>query len=488
MKRIAFLLYALALMISAKAQTLNVNVGQVTYSYKSSQTGDMTYDGGNTLTILGKTYNTADIADITIDNTTVGDSTINVVYAGNEAKVNVSGDIANMITAEVNGANVKIVQDVALLRTVNYTLSGNSDNGSFYMDGNFKTNITLNNLTLSNPTDSLIYIDCGKKIYIILEGTNTLADGIGGTHNACLYSDGHTEIKGSGTLNITARTKHAFTSDERCVISGGTINVLAAPGDGMHLNERFTMTAGTINIKSVGDGIDVGFRGVNKGTKDQYAYNGWAEISGGSITLNVTGDSSKGLKADSTIVVSNTANINISMSGTCTYDAIAKDVSGTAAIKPGGAYQQTGGTVYLQHTGAGGRGINASEDVTFSGGTATIVTFGKVYEYGALEKKSHAVKSDKNIYFNGGDIRIAAAPDDAKPWDAGTNCYGYINGGTLMTIASKKVTPGTGSKQGYKNFSNISITAGQTFTLDGLTFNIPSIYKITKAAIITSKP
>ena len=59
MKRIAFLLYALALMISAKAQTLNVNVGQVTYSYKSSQTGDMTYDG-NTLTILGKTYNTAD--------------------------------------------------------------------------------------------------------------------------------------------------------------------------------------------------------------------------------------------------------------------------------------------------------------------------------------------------------------------------------------------------------------------------------------------
>ena len=180
MKRIAFLLYALALMISAKAQTLNVNVGQVTYSYKSSQTGDMTYDG-NTLTILGKTYNTADIADITIDNTTVGDSTINVVYAGNEAKVNVSGDIASMITAEVNGANVKIVQDAALERTVNYFLSGSSDNGSFYMDGNFKTNITLSDLTLSNPTDSLIYIDCGKKIYIILEGTNTLADGIGGT-------------------------------------------------------------------------------------------------------------------------------------------------------------------------------------------------------------------------------------------------------------------------------------------------------------------
>ena len=128
MKRIAFLLYALALMISAKAQTLNVNVGQVTYSYKSSQTGDMTYDG-NTLTILGKTYNTADIADITIDNTTVGDSTINVVYAGNEAKVNVSGDIASMITAEVNGANVKIVQDAALERTVNYFLSGSSDNG-----------------------------------------------------------------------------------------------------------------------------------------------------------------------------------------------------------------------------------------------------------------------------------------------------------------------------------------------------------------------
>ena len=488
MKRIALLLSVLALMLSAKAQTLNVNVGQVTYSYKSSQTGDMTYDGGNTLTILGKTYNTADITDITVDDTTVGNSTINVVYAGSVAKVNVSGDIASMVTAEVDGANVSIVQDESLQNTVNYTLSGSSDNGSFYMDGNFKTNFTLSNLTLSSTSGSPIYIDCGKKIYIMLEGTNTLTDGIGGTHKACLYSDGHTEIKGNGTLNITARTKHGFTSDERCVISGGNINVLAAPGDGLHLNERFTMTGGNININSVGDGIDVEFRGVSKGTKDQYEYNGWAEISGGNITMTVTGDSSEGLKADSTIVVSNTANINISLSGTCTYDATVRDISGTAGIKTDGAYQQTGGTIYLLHTGEGGRGINAADDITFSGGNATVVTCGNIYAYGALEKKSHALKTDKNVYFNGGNLRIAASADDAKAWDAGTNCYGYTNGATLMAIGAKKVTPGTGSTKGYTNFSNIKITGGQTLTLDGITFNIPTEYSNAKPAIITSKP
>ena len=487
MKRIALLLIAVAATMLVDAQTLNVNVGQVTYVYKSAKTGDMTYTDGTTLNILGKDFSTSEITNITIDNTEVGDSTISVVYNGTEAKVTVSGDIASMVTVEVSGAKVKIMQSEELQSTVNYTLTGTSSEGLFYMDGHFKTNITLSDLTLSNATDSLIYIDCGKKIYINLEGTNTLTDGVSGTHNACLYSDGHTEIRGSGTLNIAARTKHGFTSDERCVISGGTVNVLAAPGDGFHISERFTMTGGTININSVGDGIDVGFRGVSKGTKDQYEYNGWAQISGGSITLDVTGDTSKGLKADSTIVVSGTANLNITMSGNCVYNTVEKDVDGTSAIKTGGAYQQSGGTIYTMHTGKGGRGINATDDITFTGGTATVVTCGDLYAYGALEKKSHAVKSDKNIYFNGGDLRIAASADDGKAWDVGsTKFYCYFNGGTIMTIGGQAVTPATSSQQSYRRYANISITSGQTITLNGISFTVPSLYKNSKSAIIVS--
>ena len=92
--------------ITTSAQTLNVNMGQVTYAYRSDKTNDMTYTNGTTLTICGKTYNTADIDNITIDNTAVGDSTISVTYTETTAKVVVSGDIASMVTAEVSGAKV----------------------------------------------------------------------------------------------------------------------------------------------------------------------------------------------------------------------------------------------------------------------------------------------------------------------------------------------------------------------------------------------
>ena len=52
MKKI-FTLFSLVLVaITAMAQTLNVQVGNVTYQFPASQTGEMTYNDGTTLTIL----------------------------------------------------------------------------------------------------------------------------------------------------------------------------------------------------------------------------------------------------------------------------------------------------------------------------------------------------------------------------------------------------------------------------------------------------
>jgi hypothetical protein len=53
MKRLSTILAALVLTIAASAQTLNVKVGSVTYQFPASQTGEMTYSGGSTLTIMG---------------------------------------------------------------------------------------------------------------------------------------------------------------------------------------------------------------------------------------------------------------------------------------------------------------------------------------------------------------------------------------------------------------------------------------------------
>ena len=51
MKKIFALISALVLTIAATGQTLNVKVGNVIYQYPASQTGEMTYSNGTTLTI-----------------------------------------------------------------------------------------------------------------------------------------------------------------------------------------------------------------------------------------------------------------------------------------------------------------------------------------------------------------------------------------------------------------------------------------------------
>ena len=54
MKKVCLIITALLLTIVAGAQTLNIQVGDVTYQFPAAQTGDMTYANGSTLTIMGK--------------------------------------------------------------------------------------------------------------------------------------------------------------------------------------------------------------------------------------------------------------------------------------------------------------------------------------------------------------------------------------------------------------------------------------------------
>ena len=56
MKKLSLIFAAIVLAISAQAQTMNVVVGNVTYQFPSSQAGLMEYYGGNTLVIMGKTF------------------------------------------------------------------------------------------------------------------------------------------------------------------------------------------------------------------------------------------------------------------------------------------------------------------------------------------------------------------------------------------------------------------------------------------------
>ena len=239
MKKVYSLLMTLVLTIAAGAQTLNVKVGSVTYQFLASQTGEMTYANGETVTIMGKTFSLTDITAMTVDNSKVSDGTIGVSYDGSTALVTVAGNVAQYVTPTVSGAHVSIAQSDDLAEEITYTLSGTSTDGEFYMSGSYKATIELNGLTLTNATPvysgAAVHIQNGKriKVKIVTGTTNTLSDASTGSQKGCLYIKGHAEFAQKGTLNVVGNVKHGIKTGEYFTIKNATINVTSAAGDGI---------------------------------------------------------------------------------------------------------------------------------------------------------------------------------------------------------------------------------------------------------------
>ena len=390
------------LALTASAQQLRVYQGTVTYVYPASLLETMTYtDGGQTLTILGRSFSTAEIDSIKVTNvpSTFTPNSISVDYAGEKANVAVSGDVAAFVTVNVDGANVRIVADAALQQEVTYRLSGTSGNGSFFMDGAFKSTVVLNNLNLTSTTGAAIDIENGKRIAVQLpEGTTTkLADAAGGTHKACFFINGHAEFTGAGTLNLAGNTKHAYASDEYTQFKSdfGTFKVTSALSDGMHVEQYLQVDGGTFNITGVqGDCVDVS---VTKDPLDEY--NGQTFINGGTFVLNVAADDTKGIKSDSDMAITG-GNITATVSGNGakgisagTNLTVSQAQGGSTTIK-----MSVTGTTYMPGDAtleSKCRGIKVKGDMTFAGGFLDISATGV---------KSKAISIDGVFYYSGGQM------------------------------------------------------------------------------------
>lgn len=387
----------------AAAQTLHIVSGQVTTDVAASDAADMTFGGdGTTLTIMGTDYRIADLTQLYVDTAPVTARTVSVVYSAGQAAVSVSGDIAPYLTITATDGHVRIVASSDLQEEVTYTLSGTSDNGSFYMDGEYKATLVLDNLTLTNPSGAAIDIDNGKRIRIELpDGTETtLADGADGSQKACFFVNGHAELKGGGTLNISGNAKHAYASDEYTLLksSFGTLNVTSAVSDGLHVQQYFQMDGGTVTISGTkGDCIDVS---VTKDAEDEL--NGQALITGGTLSMDVSAEDVKGLKTDSALTITGgTVSAEVAGDGskgfsvgtdlligqpTDTPTLIKMNVTGTTymkddpdleskcrGIKVKGNFTFDGGTIDMNVTGKKAKGISVDGTYTYKSGTTNVI-------------------------------------------------------------------------------------------------------------------
>lgn len=460
MKKVGMMIIALLLTIVAGAQTLNVQVGDVTYQFPASQTGDMTYSNGTTLTIMDKEFAISDITGMVVDKSEVTDNQVTVSYNGTSAKVTVAGNVAQYLTPVVSGAHVSIAQSDDLAEEVTYTLSGESTDGEFYMSGSYKATVELNGLTLTNTTPvksgAAVHIQNGKRIKVkVCNGTvNTLTDAVGGSQKGCLYVKGHAEFAQKGTLNIIGNVKHGIKTGEYMTLKNATINITKAAGDGINCAQFFQMTSGKIAISGVSDdGIQcdiedstVGSTGETTDHEDEDTGNIYLE--GGDITASVTADAAKAIKAEGDIRAKGT-NVTATTSGGGVWDADKVKTKSSSCMSADGNMLISGGTLTLTSTGAGGKGINVDGTFTATGGNVTINTSDNAVVASSTGTLSVVTSSQQLDNYD----------SDYKSSPKGIKVDGAI---VISDNAVISVTTTGAGGEGIESKTSIDITGGQT--------------------------
>ena len=471
MKKIFCTIAALLTIVAASAQTLNVSTGSVTDQYPASQTGKMTFTGGSTMTILGKTYQLSNITSMVTDETSVTDNQVNVVYNGTEALVYVAGNIAKYITASVSGAHVTIEQSADItndlindgtMQEIVYNLSGASTDGSLTLGGEAKCTVAMNGLELTNPNGAPINITNGKRIDLSVkkDTENTLKDGSASSAKGCLYCQGHLELKGKGVLNVYAygSKAHGIKSGDYMEMKNCTVNILAATKDGISCNEYFLMESGTLNISGVGDdGIQCDIDNAEGtpiaatdaaegGHEDEDTGNIY--IAGGTINAAITADACKGIKSEGDLNISD-GTITITTSGGGVWDADKVKTKSASCLGADGNVNISGGTLTLTSTGAGGKGINADGALTIGGGTTTVKTSGNAVVASSTGTLSVVTNSQQLDNY---DSDYKSSPKGIK-----------VDGAIIVNDGVISVTCSGAGGEGIESKTSITFNGGQTY-------------------------
>ncbi len=479
-------------LLGAEAQTLNVTTGSVTYTFPATKMGSATYQNGEALTIMGKTFNVSDIDKMYVSSDETEDNSVTVNYDGTSASVTVSGNIAQYVTPTVSNAHVSITQseDVSddTCGEITYTLAGTSTDGEFSMTGSYKATIELTGLTLTNTTGAPLNIQDGKRIDLSIKKgtTNTLTDASDGDWKGCIVCKGHLEMKGKGTLNVYGNTAHGIYAKEYVEMKNCTVNILSAVKDGINCNQYFLMESGSLTISGVGDdGIQVSYKDDTDRDEED---TGSLTIAGGTVDITITATAAKGLKAEGDITISG-GTVNITTSGGGTWDTDDNKTKAASCISADGNITIADGTLTLTSSGAGGKGINANGALTINGGNITISTTGGMYAYvndreytnytgntdnldSDYKSSAKGMKIDGNVEINGGTINVTTTGNGAEGIESksvltindGTiviNAYDdAINSSSHMYIKGGDITVVASGNDGLDSNGNMYISGG----------------------------
>ena len=347
--------------------------------------------------------------DDNLDSVSV-DLEITVTYASGGATVSGTTD---SVTASVSGNQVTVTN--LGTQVVHYTLSGSASNGYFKLYSGKKQVVTLNSLSLTNPNGAAINIQgpasspsSGKRAFIVVQGSNTLADGSNYSatpstedEKAALFSEGKLVFSGSGSLTVTATGKAGITSDDYVHFQSGTYRVTSTAGHGVRGKDYILVSGGTLNVET------------SANMKKGFSSDSLVCFNGGETTIRVTGGAA--------------------------YDSEDGEYTGTAGVKADVAFAMNAGTLTITNSGSGGKGISCDGTGTFSGGTVDVTVTGSNYTSGDISAKG--IKCDGNILFDGATVSVRAAKHEAIEskgtitMNSGT-VYSYSQGDDALNAAS----------------------------------------------------
>ena len=385
-----------------------------TYSLSVTSSAD---DGAVTTTFSssGDTSSDDDISNTTFTRL------VTVTYSTSGATVTGYTAVSDVMDVSVSSNQVTITYTGS--ENVVYKLAGTASNGFFKLYSSKKQAIWLNGVSITNSSGAAINNQSGKRTFVYVDGTNTLADGSSAAYNtsnsedmkAVFFSEGQLVFSGSGSLTVTANNsqeKSGITSDDYVrIMDSPTIKVTTGSSSGHCIRGKE-----------------------------------YVQLTSGTTTLTSKGSKKKGITSEDYVLVEGGTH-TITVSGSAAYDSDDAEYKGTAGIKADNYFAMTGGTVTITNSGTGGKGVKAGtydydtgtlSDSYMTGGTLKITTTGSEYTTGDVSSKA---------------IKIGYKEKSGSSYKYGGNFK--ISGGSIVINCSKS--------EGMETKGALTISGGQTY-------------------------
>ncbi|MBQ6394948.1 MAG: carbohydrate-binding domain-containing protein [Atopobiaceae bacterium] len=423
---------------------------------------------------------------------------VEITLTGDSATVDGSG-------ASVSGSTITISSEGV------YRISGTLTDGQVIVDvpDTAKVQIILDGASITNSSSAAVRVIEADKVFITLEGANSLAttgafeDASDSSIDGVIFSRSDLTIAGDGSLEISS-TAHGIVGKDELTLVSGTI-VVSAEKSGIRANDSIAIASGSYTISAGTDGIhcensddsSLGFIFIGGGSFDISAASDAIDASNSiqindcSMRINAGDD---GIHADLQLVVNGgTIGIESSVEGlesaTITMAGGEVDVvSSDDGVNARGTDDASGTTDAAsgQQAGMGGMGgmaggmmdADASAVLTISGGTLTV------------DSSGDGLDSNGYVYITGGTVLVSGPTSDGEsPLDYGIACE--VSGGTVVVVGSSgMLEPFTsGSTQANVSMALDSSASGTVRVLDA-SGNVLVEYTPTKSyhAILVSAP